>query len=293
MERELWRVMTAALKRLPRRWPRGAVYSNADVLAVLLWAALHDRAIDWACDRANWPMQAWRRCLPDQSTMSRRLRDPLLRDDLRALIARVQRAIPDDALASTLIADGKALRLPRHSRDPDAAIGWGDGTHNMGYKLHALIDAMRRVIDFEIAPMNQAECAVMREMIERGPGRGGCTMLADAAYDSNMLYASCAERGIELVAPRRKAHRSISAAHKQHPARLRAIDLLEGARESAACHRARRGEIERFFGELASPGGGLYALPPWVRGLGRVKPWVAAKLVIYAARRTLKRMLDA
>ena len=43
MERELWRVIRTALRRLPRRWPRNASYSNAEILAVLLWAALHKR----------------------------------------------------------------------------------------------------------------------------------------------------------------------------------------------------------------------------------------------------------
>jgi hypothetical protein len=46
------------------------VYDNRTVIAVLLWAALHDRPIVWACQRSSWPVQAWRRRLPDQSTMS-------------------------------------------------------------------------------------------------------------------------------------------------------------------------------------------------------------------------------
>ena len=33
--------------------------------------ALYDRSINWACQRGHWPFQAWRRRLPDQSTMSR------------------------------------------------------------------------------------------------------------------------------------------------------------------------------------------------------------------------------
>ena len=70
MERDIWTRMMAALKRLPPTRPRNAVYTHGQILAVLLWAALHDRPVSWACERGNWPMQAWRRALPDQSTMS-------------------------------------------------------------------------------------------------------------------------------------------------------------------------------------------------------------------------------
>ena len=49
MEREIWRVVAQALKRLPRTRPRGAVYTDSEIIAVALWAALHDRPISWAC----------------------------------------------------------------------------------------------------------------------------------------------------------------------------------------------------------------------------------------------------
>lgn len=64
MEHALWIVI--ALRRLPSRRPRGAGYTNRQILAVLLWAALRDRPIDWACKRRHWPPQAWRRVLPSQ-----------------------------------------------------------------------------------------------------------------------------------------------------------------------------------------------------------------------------------
>src|SRR5262245_35877000 len=92
MERELWKLIRWCLRRLPRRWPRGAVYDNREILAVYLWAALHDRPVSWACERASWPMQAWRRALPDQSTMSRRLREPELACDLARLVEIAQRS---------------------------------------------------------------------------------------------------------------------------------------------------------------------------------------------------------
>ena len=94
MERELWKLIIAAMKRLPRTRSRNAVYSDSEVLAVLLWAVLHDRPISWACVRRHWPPQAWRRRLPDQSTMSRRLRTDATRDQLAVVLTHVQASLP-------------------------------------------------------------------------------------------------------------------------------------------------------------------------------------------------------
>lgn len=290
MERDVWRAIVRSLRRLPRRWPRNAVYSNAEVIAVLMWAALHDRPISWACRRASWPMQAWRRRLPDQSTMSRRMRDPALLDDLRAMLERMQCSA---SRSGTLIIDGKALRVADHTRDPDAANGWSCGGHARGYKLHAVIDTLRKIADFEVTPMNEAECVVARRIIERRHAAPGHTLLADASYDSNPLHAVCASRSLQLIAPRRKAHRSISTSHRQHPSRLRSIELTESDPDARRRFQAIRSHIERFFGELASAAGGLFALPPWARRLHRVRLWVAAKLAIYAAKRRSKHLIPA
>ena len=94
MERELWRQITGVLRRLPRRWSAAQRYSNRQVLAVLLWAALHERSISWACRRSAWPIQAWKRRLPDQSTMSRRLRDHSVLEDLQRLLTLLGDRLP-------------------------------------------------------------------------------------------------------------------------------------------------------------------------------------------------------
>ena len=85
MERDLWTIVTGALKGLPPTRPRNAVYADSQIAAVYLWAVLHDRPVSWACQRRHWPMQAWRRALPDQSTMSRRLRHPAINDLLHRI----------------------------------------------------------------------------------------------------------------------------------------------------------------------------------------------------------------
>lgn len=295
MERELWRWVTWGLKRLPRWWPRGAVYDNRIVLAILLWAALHERSINWACQRRNWPVQAWRRALPDQSTMSRRLRDPRVFEDLVRLLAIVQRTL--GPVKGTLIVDGKPLAVSRFTGDPDAKAGWGAGQHSIGYKLHALIDQSQRLLAFEIAAMNEAECTCARELLARAAAGGliprDGILLGDASYDSNPLHHAAAATGLRLIAPRRRPELAIDPNRKHHPARLEAIRFTEHDPAWEPLRKRVRTTVERFFGTLASFGGGLWSLPTWVRRLHRVRIWVAAKLVLNAARHTLKQPLAA
>jgi DDE family transposase len=285
MERELWRRIVWGLKRLPRWSPRNAVYDNREVLAVLLWAALHDRSILWACQRAHWPVQAWRRRLPDQSTMSRRVRDPRIVDDLRTLLDLVQRGPVDPAL----MIDGKPLAVSEYSGDPDACTGWGAGRYARGYKLHVLIDAAQRLLAWELRPMNQAECVVAVDLLHQAARRGvlptGATLRGDASYDSNRLHEVAGQLAVQLIAPRRKPYRSIGRSHRQHPGRLRSIELTEQDAMASAEHRRMRTKIERYLGTLATIGGGLFGLPSWARRTARVQVWVGAKLALHAAYR--------
>src|SRR3954449_2873847 len=88
MEGELWeavyRLISEEASKRPRR--KGVRYSDAWVLAVFFWAAVHDRPMCWACDERNWPgARAGRRGrggrggrggreLPRDAPMSQRLR---------------------------------------------------------------------------------------------------------------------------------------------------------------------------------------------------------------------------
>ena len=230
--------------------------------------------------------------------MSRRQRDPRILDDLVALLQIVQRAM--GAPLPRLMIDGKPLAVSAFSSDPDARWGWGAGRQQFGYKVHALVDSRQRLLAWEVHPMNTAECVVARDLLRTAhrlglirPGDGGATVLGDASYDANGLHQTAAEVGASLVAPRRKARRSISAGHRQHPGRLRSIELTEGDPGTAKRLRTERAAIERFFGTLATFGGGLYALPAWVRRMHRVRLWVGAKLILNAARITLLGTVDA
>jgi DDE family transposase len=295
MERELWRWIVWGLRRLPRWWPRGGVYDNRVVLAVLLWAALHDRSISWACRRAHWPVQAWRRCLPDQSTMSRRLRDARVLEDLARLVAIVQR--PLGQVRGPLIVDGKPLAVSGFSADPDAANGWGAGCHALGYKLHALVDSLQRLVAFEVQPMNEAECTCARTLLERAAASGliprDGTLIGDASYDSNPLHHAAAQAGLRLIAPRRRPELALCSARRHHPNRLAAIRFTEHDPGWEDMRKRVRTTVERYFGTLATVGGGLFALPTWARRLHRVRAWVAAKLALNAARHTLRHIVAA
>lgn len=184
MELDIWQIVVAALKRLPPTCKPKQLYTTAQVLAVLLWAALHDRSILWACRRRSWPVQAWRRRLPDQSTMSRRLHDPALLEGLTRVLDIIQRAF-DDGDNSLLRIDGKP---PSVCNSSPTRWSW-----------------------------------------------------ATPSYNTNALH------------------------------------------KVARWQRNERAAIEHFFGGLSSAGG-LYALPPWTRTLGRVRVWVYAKVALNAAR---------
>jgi hypothetical protein len=286
MEREIWAVVVRAIKRLPPTRPRGAVYTDREVLGVAMWAALHDRPISWASKRCNWPCQAWRRRLPDQSTMSRRLRRPEVLAHMRKLVDILHRGRP---ASSTLVVDGKALEVGEHTTDPDARIGRGVSRFAKGYKLHALIDDQRRVLAWRVHPLNKAESVVAQDLLRDAADRiqPSSLLLADAAYDSNRLHLRAAVHGVQLIAPRQTPDRRVAVGHKHHRNRLKSVDLTEGrgSRQRNRWFSARRTTIERFFGNLASVGGGLGYLPAWARRLHRCRIWIAAKLVLQTARR--------
>jgi hypothetical protein len=294
MERELWTRIRAALRRLPPTRRRNAVYTDAQILAVLLWAALHDRPISWACERGNWPMQAWRRKLPDQSTMSRRLRLPCTLVSLWQLACLLQLGREP---GEVLVVDGKPLEVSENSRDPDARSGRGAGRYSKGYKLHAIVDPVAEVfVGWDVHSLNTPETTTAAKILRRRRTRlpAGSLLLGDKLMDSNPLHAAAASRRCQMIAPRKRPGMGLGS-RKHHPNRLESIRFTEGP---DACVwndvlAPQRTAIERFFGAMASFGGGLATLPPWVRRLHRVRPWVNAKICINAARIAFRRSVPA
>jgi hypothetical protein len=294
MERDIWTLIRAALRRLPRTRRRNEVYSDAQVLAVLLWAALHDRPVSWACERRNWPMQAWRRKLPDQSTMSRRLRKPATMLALRQLAYLLQE---DRSPGEVVVIDGKPLEVSEHTSDPDARQGRGAGRFARGYKLHVIADPVAEVfVSWDVQSLNVSEMTVGARMLRRRrvAWPAGALLLGDAFYDSNPLHAAASRRRLQLIAPRRKPGTGLSK-RRHHPNRLESIRLTEGVDASIwrIVLAPQRTAIERFFSAMVSCAGGMSGLPPWVRRIHRVRAWVDAKVCIHAARISLRKVIAA
>ena len=282
MERGMYDRIRRTLRGMGRRrLSRRYAYTDGGILAVYLWAVLHDRPVCWACDPDNWPAGTRRGPLPSASTVSRRLRRP----QMAALLERA-REVLDPAPAGDLVAvaDGKALPIGPHSHDRQSGYGRAASGKARGYKLHAIVAVSGRVLAWRVAPMNTDERVMARRMLRELDHAG--YLLADANYDSNTLHEAAGARGIQMVAPRRHGP-GHGLGHRRHsPGRLRSKGLLEHDPTGFGRDLMRlRWSVERFFGILCSLPAGLGHLPPWVRGWRRVQRWVAAKLLIYAARR--------
>jgi hypothetical protein len=133
------------------------------LLAVLLWAALHDRPIAWVCQQRPWSttrLRPWR--LPSPATLSRRLDTVASGLFWNALEQRLcNSGVP------TLVAfvDGKPLPIGGNGKDPDARFGRGAGCIAKGYKLHAVWAGRCLPEAWEVTPLNASEKAVAQRLI--------------------------------------------------------------------------------------------------------------------------------
>jgi hypothetical protein len=133
--------------------------------------------------------------------------------------------------------------------------------------------------------MNKDERVMAERMLKQAAIQG--YVVADGNYDSNRLHAVCDARGnLQLVTRRRYGPKRGTGHRRQTTGRLRSIALVEGPEPAFAeglLHD--RAAIERDYGQLTNWGGGLVALPPWVRTYRRVHRRVQAKLALTALRR--------
>lgn len=288
MERELWSVISPAIRDVARRRRADAYHTHdhALIVRVSLWAALHDRPVAWACDRRHWDPRTCPPRLPSQPTMSRRLRTQAVGGFFQALGRRLATHF-GAALLWLKILDGKALEVAGHSRDPDATWGPAGRRRTRGYKLHAVWAGGAMPLGYDVRPMHVNEKAVAAELIPQLPGGG--YLLADGFYHTHRLHALAQAHQHQLLSPRPRVHQHAGLGHRpQHPARLRGIAMLEPDRYASPFGRSvyrHRRQIETAFGNLTAFAAGLTThLPPWVRRLHRVRLWVTAKLLINAAR---------
>ena len=275
MERELWESL-CHLARLLYNRKTGAIYTDEVVLAVYVWAVVHDRPVDWACDPGNWPPDLLLRPLPSQSTMSRRLR----KATFEQLLYDVENALLSLTLIHTQwlrVIDAKPLPVGGPSKDADATWGRGSGGIQKGYKLHVIWGDGPLPIAWALAGLNVSEGRMALALVGNLPGEG--YLLGDRQYDSAALYDAAAEAGYQLVAPPQRTGRALGH-RRQSPNRLRSLALLD-IRFGRALYRYRR-RIEHCFAQLTSFVGGLGPLPFWVRRFHRVRLWVHCKLLLGA-----------
>lgn len=276
MERELWLVLYHLARRLDSRCYWLEQWTDAEIVAVYLWAVLHERPVVWACEAGNWPPGLWPRDrLPSQSTLSRRLRTVEVLHLLHLMERWVRELWPHSGLVRIL--DSKPLVVGGYSRDPDSAWGRATKSYARGYKCLALYDRAPIPEAWEVAPLNHADSEVAIWLLPRM--KQGGYLVGDSQMDSNPLYEAAWARGCQLVAKRKRPNAGLG--HRRHsPARLRSIQLLQTDFGKALY--AQRGRIERQFAWLTSHAAGLLPLPSWVRRLDRVRLWVQAKMILHA-----------
>ena len=285
MERELWPVLYRLLGEVAARSHQKYVHIQpGTIAAVVLWAATHDRPVSWACDPDHWDTAGPDRPdrLPSESTLSRRADSVAVGPVLRAVEECLRSAGQRPLVAAV---DGKPLPVGGNSKDPGAAFGRGAGCVAKGYKLHAVWSNRPVPEAREVTAMSGCEKAAGGRLV-RCAGGGGY-LLADGNYDASWLFDAAFAAGFRLVAPGRRAKNPGCGKHYQSPHRTRSREL-----PAAAFGRdlyRRRADVERSFAHLCGFAGGLQPLPCWVRGGGRVRTWVWAKLLINGARILRKR----
>ena len=297
IERELWRSVTAAVKRAAKAVGRGGrracPYDDVLVVRMYLWAAWHDRPLSWACDRCHYNTLFRPRALPSVSQFTRRVKA----ETARAILQRAHDDLAAAGIATGLSClDGKPLTVSPVSRDPDAARGHITGGFAKGYKLHAWVTDDGRLPLWAVTPLNTDEKTVARLLCARLPEMpGDALVMADANYDAAHLHKAVERTGARLLCPLRgqkPVGTGVGAGGDRHPDNLRKMGAarrelvsLWDAKPDLCRHVLHhRNDVERGFSTLTCHGGGLAALPAWVRTIGRVTRWVGAKIILYHAR---------
>lgn len=288
MDSHTWRRVYQTIKQSDKLIPRAGrrpLFTDAQIAAMCLWSAAHDRPLCWACRRENYSSCFRPRRLPSVSQFCRRVQTPRIQQLLEAVhdqLAGAQRPSP------VCYVDGRPFPVGACSKDRDAKRGPISGGFARGYKLHALVTEDRRVVRWSVTSLNRSEPAVAETLIESLPAGVSLNLvLGDGNYDSGALYDKVAERGGRLITP--LPNNAGQGHRRQSATRLEAVAAWEGI---AGYVYKSRGEVERCFGAQSSYGGGLAPLPAWVRTLPRVRCWIGAKLILYHARLALRRAVS-
>lgn len=298
MDREIWTIIMTTIREATRAvnpsWYRDPVWPDWLIVAMDVWRTWHGQSLSWACDRRHYNSLFRPRkrtpdgqCLPSISQFSRRVKSPTV----IAILQRVHDKLSGRGVRVTPVryVDGKPLLVSSVSKDPDATTGHITGGFAKGYKLHAFVDADRRIQVWSVMPLNVAEQSVAMHMLPAlTPATGGLTM-ADSNYDSAPLHkAMAATTGDRLLTPLKAQQRVKPQGH--HPVTLRqmgpqrreAVRVWKDHPELADYVLKDRNNIEGVFSVLTMACG--LSLPPHVRRLDRVQRWVGIKIILYHAR---------
>jgi hypothetical protein len=188
--------------------------------------------------------------------------------------------------------DGKALVVSPVSKDRDAKRGKISGAFARGYKLHAAVNANRRIVVWSVMGLNEDEKTLARHVLlpQLPPLTADGLVMADSHYDSAPLHEEVSEPlGVWLIHPLRNQERATGQfrarkLRQMPPSRRALVRLWEDHPELMRFVYKARQQIERVFGVLTCTAGGLANLPAWVRHLDRVRRWVGVKIILYNAR---------
>jgi hypothetical protein len=274
------RVWDKILELLPPADPsreKRLVYPRAVILLVVLWAAMHDRPVNWACRPWNWPLHRRPASLPDPSTVCRRRRSHDLERTVLFVMGRLADLAPDSAVAM----DGRPILVGAATKDVDASSGRAVAAYGKGYKLHACINASGMIVACDIQTLSVSEKTVARELIRMLPG---CVerIVADGGYDSQPLHMLAHVHGLRFYAPLRQGR----VGQRHQPLRARMLRLTRVGVMTRLQHW--RDRVERAFAWMSNISFGLKPIPAFVRGLPRVRQWILCKLTLYQTYRALR-----
>ena len=276
--KQVYQMIRTVAGELPKpRWR--PEYSDTLIVAMYLWAVHHDRPQGWACRKENYNRVFFPRSLPSESRFSRRIRSARC----QCILQDVYRRLADvESPSAVNYVDGRPFPVGGCSKDRQARPGRANRGFARGYRLHQLVSEDKRVLNWSVTPMNEAEPTQARQLIETATSVGDI-ILADAVYDAGYLYEAAASRGSLLVAAIREDRlQSRPRRNRNSPARIAAVEHWKTG-VAQYVHRQRR-LVEAMFGNQSSYAGGLGPLPAWVRTLPRVTRWIGAKLILYHAR---------
>jgi hypothetical protein len=277
-EQDRYGRLRQCLLQQERHYNGRCLHRDSTIACVLVWAALHDRPILWACHPGNWPALLRPNPLPSQSTMSRRLRKVALPQLLERAFGALREQLPSALLK---FIDAKPLPVGGCSKDHDALYGRAAGGKAKGYKLYAIVDAACGAVDqWVLGSMNWSEQKAALLLLDRMTSSH--VIVGDGEYDTTPLYDHAAAKDCAWLAPApKKAH---GHGHRYISPHRKAGLALAQSPPGEALLLARVG-IERSFAHLTASSCGLGPLPAWVRTPHRVAVWVAAKLLIDLDRR--------